>query len=90
MPKYVIERDLPGAGNLSPMDLQGVAQTSCGVLREMGPSIVWQQSYVAEDRIYCVYIAENEDDLRTHARKGGFPATRISRVSTVIDPSTAG
>jgi hypothetical protein len=71
------------------MELKGIAQTSCGVLRDMGPSITWQQSYVAEDRIYCVYVAENEAEVREHARKGGFPATRVTRVSQVIDPSTA-
>ena len=90
MPKYVIERDLPGAGNLSKADLQGVAQKSCGVLRDLGPDITWQQSYVTDDKIYCVYFAPNEQMIRDHAERGGFPANRISEVREVIDPSTAG
>lgn len=89
MPKYVIERDLPGAGDLSKSDLQGISQKSCGVLQELGPEIVWQQSYVTDDKIYCVYIAPNEEIIRQHAERGGFPANRISRVHEVIDPSTA-
>lgn len=89
MPKFVIERDLPGAGNLSPMELKGISQKSCGVLRDMGPSIVWQQSYVTDDKIYCVYIAEDEAAVRTHAQRGGFPATKVTAVRAVIDPSSA-
>jgi hypothetical protein len=89
MPKYVIEREIPGAGKLTHEQLQGISQTSCGVLREMGPTIIWQQSYVTGDKIYCVYIAPNEDMLREHASKGGFPVNRIEKISEVIDPSTA-
>jgi hypothetical protein len=89
MPKFVIERELPGAGKLSPADLKGIAQKSCGVLRGMGPKIQWQQSYVTDDKIYCVYLAENEKDVLEHAKKGGFPANRVSIVRTIIDPSTA-
>jgi hypothetical protein len=89
MPKYVIERELPGAGKLSAQELQGVSQKSCGVLNEMGPQIQWVQSYVTDDKIYCVYIAPNEDMVREHAQKGGFPANRISEVKSVIDPTTA-
>ena len=89
MPKYVIERDLPGAGSLSKMDLQGISQKSCGVLRDLGPEITWQQSYVTEDKIYCVYIAPNEQMIREHAERGGFPANRISEVKEIIDPTTA-
>ncbi len=89
MPKYVIEREIPGAGDLSGAELQGISQKSCGVLRDLGPQIVWQQSYVTDDKIYCVYIAPNEELVREHAERGGFPADRISRVSDVIDPSTA-
>ena len=89
MPKFVIERDLPGAGKLSPQDLRGVAQKSCGVLRELGPSVQWIQSYVTDDKIYCVYIAPDEKAVRRHAEMGGFPANRISVVRTIIDPTTA-
>jgi len=89
MPKFVIERELPGAGKLSAADLKGIAQKSCGVLRGMGPRIQWQQSYVTDDKIYCVYLAENEKDVLEHAKKGGFPANRVSIVRTIIDPSTA-
>jgi len=89
MPKYVIERDIPGVGD-SPADaLQAVSQTSCNVLTELGPSIQWGQSYVTGDKIYCVYIAPNEDIIREHATRGGFPANRISEVRAVIDPTTA-
>jgi len=90
MPKYVIERDIPDAGNLSPQELQAIAQKSCDVLRSMGPRVSWQQSYVTADKVYCVYIADSEDDVREHAMKGGFPANRVSRVSAVIDGATAG
>ena len=89
MPKFVIERVLPGAGKLSPMELKGIAQTSCAVLREMGPKIQWQQSYVTDDKIYCVYLADSVDDVLAHARQGGFPANQVARVRAVIDPATA-
>lgn len=89
MPKFVIEREIPGAGNLSPQELQGVSQTSCGVLQQMGPAIQWVHSYVTGDKIYCVYIAPNEEMIREHATKGGFPANRISEIKNVIDPTTA-
>ena len=90
MPKFIIERSVPGAGKMSPMDLKGLSQKSCEVLREMGPRVQWQQSYVTDDKIYCVYIADTVDDVREHARKGGFPAEPISTVRAVIDPATAG
>lgn len=90
MPKYVIERDLPGAGSLSPEQLQAVSQKSCGVLKNLGPQIQWLHSYVAADKVYCVYTAPNEDMIREHAQQGGFPANRISEVKTMISPSTAG
>ena len=89
MPKFVIEREIPGAGNLSPADLHAISQRSCGVLHQMGPQIQWIQSYVTDDKIYCVYIAPDEDAVREHARRGDFPANRISRVKTIIDPTTA-
>ena len=89
MPKYVIERDIPGAGALSPHDLQAISKKSCSVLQQMGPQIQWLQSYVTDDRIYCVYLAPNEEMLREHAKQGGFPANRISQVRSMIDPSTA-
>ncbi len=89
MPKYLIEREIPGAGNLSKADLQGVSQTSCDVLQKMGPQIQWVQSYVTGDKIYCVYISPNEEMIREHAQQGGFPANRISEIKSVIDPTTA-
>ena len=89
MPKFVIEREIPGAGKLTPEQLQAISQTSCGVLREMGPQIQWLQSYVTDNKIYCVYIAPDEATVRTHAQKGGFPANSISQVRTVIDPTTS-
>jgi hypothetical protein len=89
MPKYVIERDLPGAGKLNPEQLQAVSQTSCGVLQKLGPEIQWVHSYVTQDKIYCIYIAPNEALIREHASQGGFPANRISQVSSVIDPTTS-
>ena len=89
MPKYVIERDIPGAGNLSPADLQGISQKSCSVLQNLGPQIQWVQSYVTDDKVYCVYIAPSEDMIRAHAQQGGFPANKISEIKTVIDPTTA-
>ncbi len=89
MPKYVIEREIEGAGKLSVGELQGISQKSCGVLQEMGPRIQWVESFVTDDKIYCVYIAPNEETVREHAQKGGFPANRISQVRSVIDPTTA-
>ncbi|AMO24928.1 hypothetical protein GCM10027034_06730 [Ramlibacter solisilvae] len=89
MPKYVIEREFPGADRLTGADLREVARKSCDVLREMGPRITWQQSYVTENKIYCVYIADDEKAILEHAEKGGFPVDRISRVTAVIDGSTA-
>ena len=89
MPKYVIEREIPGAGKLTPAQLKGISQTSCGVLNKMGPQIQWVQSYVTTDKIYCVYNAPNEDMVREHAKQGGFPANSVSKVSTIIDPTTA-
>lgn len=89
MPKYVIEREIPGAGKLSAQEVKSIAETSCNVLRNMGPEIQWVHSYVAEDKIYCVYIAPNEEMIREHARQGGFPANSVSEVSTIMDPVTA-
>ncbi len=89
MPKFVIERDIPEVGKLSAEELQAISQKSCGVLREMGPQIQWVQSYVTDDRIYCIYIAPDEEAVRKHAQQGGFPANRISRIRSVIDPTTA-
>ncbi len=89
MPKYVIERDIPGAGKLSPAEIQSISQRSCTVLERLGPRIQWVQSYVTDDRIYCIYIAPDESVVREHAKLGGFPANRISRVRTIIDPTTA-
>ena len=89
MPKFVIERDIPGAGKLSPQELQGISQKSCSVLKAMGPQIQWVESYVTDDKIYCVYVAPNEQAIRDHAQKGGFPANKISRIRSVIDPTTA-
>jgi hypothetical protein len=89
MPKYLIEREIPQAGNLSPADLQSISQKSCGVLRDMGPQIQWVQSYVTADKIYCVYIAPNEAAVREHARIGGFPADQVAEIKTIIDPTTA-
>ena len=89
MPKFVIEREMSGAGQLSAAELQGASQNSCGVLTEMGSQIQWVQSYVTADKIYCVYIAPNEEMVKQHADKAGFPANRISAVTAVIDPTTA-
>jgi hypothetical protein len=89
MPKYVIERELPGAGSLSAAELQGIARKSCGVLSDLGPRIQWQESYVTGDKVYCVYIAPSAELVREHARRGGFPADRVSEVKAVIDPTTA-
>lgn len=89
MPRFVIERDIPGAGRLSAAELQAISQRSCQVLGEMGPRIQWQQSYVTGDRVYCVYIADNEALLRQHAERGGFPIDRVSEVASIIDPVTS-
>jgi hypothetical protein len=89
MPKYVIEREITGAGQLSAEEVQGISQKSCGVLQEMGPQIQWVESFVTDDKIYCVYIAPDEEAIREHAQKGGFPADRISEVKLMIDPTTA-
>jgi hypothetical protein len=90
MPKYVIEREIPGAGKLSGPELQGISQKSCNVLSKLGPQIQWVHSYVTGDKIYCVYIAPNEEMVREHAKQGGFPANRISEVKALIAPTTAG
>jgi hypothetical protein len=89
MPKYLIEREIPGAGNLSAQDLQGISQKSCSVLQNMGPEIQWVESYVTGDKVYCVYISPNEEMIREHANQGGFPANRVSEIKTMIDPTTA-
>jgi hypothetical protein len=89
MPKFLIEREVPGAGDLGPEQLQAISQKSCGVLRGMGPQIQWVQSYVTGDKIYCVYVAPDEESVREHARQGGFPANSVSRITSVIDPTTA-
>jgi hypothetical protein len=89
MPKYVIEREIPGAGNLNADQLKGISQKSCGVLRQMGPQIQWVESFVTGDKVYCVYIAPDVEAIRRHAALGGFPANRISEVKRVIDPTTA-
>jgi hypothetical protein len=89
MPKFVIERDIPGAGKLTPAELKAVSQKSCGVLSELGPAIQWVQSYVTDDRVYCIYLAPNEELVRKHAALGGFPASKVSRVRAVIDPATS-
>ena len=89
MPKFVIEREIPDAGKLSPQQLQGISQKSCSVLRELGPEIQWLQSYVTDNKIYCIYIAPDAEAVRKHAQMGGFPANSISQVHTVFDPTTA-
>ena len=89
MPKYVIEREIPGLGNMKPQELRAVSQKSCSVLRNLGPQIQWLHSYVTDNKIYCVYIAPNEQMVREHASQGGFPANKISEIRTVIDPTTA-
>lgn len=89
MPKYIIEREIPNAGELTTADLQQISQKSCGVLQEMGPQIQWLESYITDDKVYCVYIAPDEQSVKTHAEKGGFPANKISQVKSIIDPSTA-
>jgi hypothetical protein len=89
MPKFLIERNIPGAGKLTPAELQGISQKSCGVLRSMGPQIQWVQSYVTDDKVTCVYIAPNADMIREHASQGGFPADAVLEVKTIIDPTTS-
>ncbi|HEV7347011.1 DUF4242 domain-containing protein [Telluribacter sp.] len=89
MPKYVIEREIPGAGDLTAEQLKGISQTSCGVLNSMGPHIQWVQSYVTGDKIYCIYNAPDIDTVKEHAKQGGFPANAVNKVFTVIDPTTA-
>ena len=89
MPKYIIEREIPAAGQLSPADLQSISQKSCGVLQSMGPQIQWVQSYVTADKIYCVYIAPNEQAVLEHAKQGGFPANSVTEIKSIIDPTTA-
>jgi hypothetical protein len=89
MPKFLIERELPGAGGLTPEDLRGISEKSCGVLREMGPQVQWVQSFVTDDKITCIYVAPDEESVREHARRGGFPANKVLEVRTIIDPTTA-
>ena len=89
MPKFVIERNIPDAGKLTPQQLQAISQTSCGVLRQMGPEIQWVESYVTDDKVYCIYNAANEEMIRQHAKQGGFPADSVQQVRRVIDPTTA-
>lgn len=89
MPKFVIEREIPGAGKMTSDQLKAISQTSCGVLSKMGPQIQWKHSYVTDDKIYCVYIAPNEEMVREHAAQGGFPANKVSKVYSIIDPTTA-
>lgn len=89
MPKFIIEREIPGAGKMTSDQLKAISQTSCGVLSKMGPQIQWKHSYVTDDKIYCVYIAPNEEMVREHAAQGGFPANKVSKVSSIIDPTTA-
>ncbi|HKD91386.1 MAG TPA: DUF4242 domain-containing protein [Terriglobales bacterium] len=89
MPKFVIERELPGAGKLTPGELNAISQKSCGVLRELGPQVQWLESFVTDDKIYCIYIAPDEAAVREHATRGGFPANRVSQVRRMIDPTTA-
>ena len=89
MPKFVIEREIPGAGDLSADELQGISAKSCGILQELGPQVQWQQSYVTDNKIYCIYIAPDQESVVKHAEMGGFPANSVSAVRTVIDPTTA-
>lgn len=89
MPKYIIEREIPGAGDLSAEELKGISQKSCSILQNMGPQIQWVESFVTNDKVYCTYIAPNEDEIRKHAQEGGFPANSISEIKGVIDPTTA-
>jgi Protein of unknown function (DUF4242) len=89
MPKFVIEREIPGIGSLSPAELEAISQKSCAVIRNLGPEIQWVQSFVTDDKIYCIYIAPSEDLIRQHAAQGGFPANKVAQVRSVIDPTTA-
>jgi hypothetical protein len=89
MPKYIIEREIPGAGKMTPQQLRAIADKSCTVLKNMGPQIQWMESFVTDDKIYCVYIAPSEETVREHARQGGFPANRVSKIKTIIDPTTS-
>jgi Nickel responsive protein SCO4226-like len=89
MPKYIIEREIPGAGKMTPQQLRAIADKSCTVLKAMGPQIQWMESFVTDDKIYCVYIAPSEETVREHARQGGFPANRVSKIKTIIDPTTS-
>ena len=89
MPKYVIERNIPGAGALTKEQLTGISQKSCGVLKQMGPQVQWVESFVTDDKIYCVYIAPDEASVREHATKGGFPADSVAQVRRMIDPTSA-
>ena len=88
MPKYVIERDIPNAGSLTEHEIQAISQKSCSVVQKLGPQIQWLHSYVTDDKIYCVYIAPNEEMVREHAKQGGFPANRVSEVKRMIDPTS--
>ena len=89
MPKYIIEREIPDAGNLTTQDLQGISQKSCSILQNMGPQIQWVESFVTQNKVYCTYIAPNEEEIRKHASEGGFPANKISKIKSVIDPTTS-
>ncbi|MFK7794201.1 MAG: DUF4242 domain-containing protein [Gammaproteobacteria bacterium] len=89
MPKYIIEREIPDAGSLTAADLQGISQKSCSILKNMGPQIQWVESFVTADKVYCTYIAPNEDEIRKHAQEGGFPANSIAEIKSVIDPTTS-
>ena len=89
MPKYIIEREIPNAGNLSAAELQGISQKSCSILKNMGPQIQWVESFVTQDKIYCTYIAPNQEEIRRHASEGGFPANSIAEIKSVIDPTTS-
>lgn len=89
MPKYIIEREIPNAGNLSAAELQGISQKSCSILKNMGPQIQWIESFVTQDKIYCTYIAPNQEEIRRHASEGGFPANSIAEIKSVIDPTTS-
>lgn len=89
MPRYVIERDIPNAGKLSPQELQAISQKSCGILHKLGPQVQWVESFVTDDKIYCIYIAPNEEMVLEHARQGGFPANQVSEIKHIIDPTSA-
>jgi hypothetical protein len=89
MPKFIIEREIPGAGDLTPVDLQGIAQKSCAVLQDMGPKIQWIQSYITNNKVYCIYLAPDQKAIKTHAERGGFPVNSIAEIKTIIDPVTA-